>query len=351
LGYVLTSIFCVYAHFYTLLLIGTQVLAVWLAQPDTFLRDQHSRAAPGGQLIACSELRRAWILIGAAVLPLIVFIAKTGAGPIRWIHRPGLHDIAVFYEHLAGNGGWVLLAFYLAACAIAMVPWIKQIFSREGLAGGELWRVQFLLLWLLFPVILTSLLSLVRPIFLGRYFIFVLPPFVLLAAAGLRRLKKQWQLGAALALMLLFSVKGTLAYYDHDFDVERDGIGVASNYVLDHAQPGDAAIFYIPGTRVGYEFYRSLRGISGPGVIYPKHGDRLDYRDFTGKPTAEFLASIPREYQRVWVVLMNNVIADKSGVSHLDPTTLTLSGAIAESFPVMKQSEFPDVEVRLYSKH
>ena len=151
--------------------------------------------------------------------------------------------------------------------------------------------------------------------------------------------------------MLLFSVKGTLAYYDHDFDVERDGIGVASNYVLDHAQPGDAAIFYIPGTRVGYEFYRSLRGISGPGVIYPKHGDRLDYRDFTGKPTAEFLASIPREYQRVWVVLMNNVIADKDGVSHLDPTTLTLSGAMAESFPVMKQSEFPDVEVRLYSKH
>jgi hypothetical protein len=351
LGYVLTSIFCVYAHFYTLLLIGTQVLAVWLAQPGTFSRDEHSRAAPGGQLIACSELRRAWILIGAAVLPLIVFIAKTGAGPIRWIPRPGLRDIAVFYEHLAGNGGWVLLAFYLAACAIAMVPWIKQIFSRERLAGGELWRVRFLLLWLLFPVILTSLLSLVRPIFLGRYFIFVLPPFILLAAAGLGRLKKRWQLGVTLALMLLFSVKGTLAYYDHDFDVERDGIGVASNYVLDHAQPGDAAIFYIPGTRVGYEFYRSLRGISGPGVIYPKHGDRLDYRDFTGKPTAEFLASIPREYQRVWVVLMNNVIADKSGVSHLDPTTLTLSGAMAESFPVMKQSEFPDVEVRLYSKH
>lgn len=355
-GYVFTGIFCVYAHFYGLLLIGTQALAVWTAQPGTFSRDQHSRAAPGRQPMTAvptcmQRLRRAWIWIGAAVLPLVIFIAKTGAGPIRWIQRPGLRDIAVFYERLAGNGGWVLLALYLGACAVSVLPFINQIFTREGLAGGELWRVRFLLLWLLFPVILTSLLSLARPVFLGRYFIFVLPPFVLLAAEGLRRLRKQWQTGVALALMLLFSVKGTLAYYDHDFDVERDGIGVASNYVLDHAQPGDAAIFYIPGTRVGYEFYRSLHGVSGPEIIYPKHGDCLDYRDFTGKPTAEFLRSIPREYERVWVVLMNNVTTDKGGVSHLDPTTLTLSRAMAESFPVMKQWEFPDVEVRLYSKH
>jgi len=148
-------------------------------------------------------------------------------------------------------------------------------------------------------------------------------------------------------------VKGTLAYYDHDFDLERDALGAASNYVLDHAQSGDAAIFYIPGTRVGYEFYRSLRGVPGPEIIYPKHGDRLDYRDFTGKPTPEFLESIPREYERVWVMLMNNVTTDKGGLSHPDPTTLMLNGTMAQSFPSssMRQWEFPSVTVRLYSKH
>ena len=356
LGYVVASIFCVYAHFYALLLIGTQALVVWLAQPDTFSRDQHRRAALGGQPMAavptCMQtLRRAWIWIGAAVLPLIIFITKTGAGPIRWIQRPGLRDIAVFYERLAGNGGWVLLALYAVACAISVAPFINQIFTRKGLAGGELWRVRFLLLWLLFPVIVILLLSLARPVFLARYFIFCLPPFILLAAAGLGGLPKQWQLGVALSVMLFFSVKGTLAYYDHDFDLERDAIGAASNYVLDHAQSGDAAILYIPGTRVGYEFYRSLRGVLGPEIIYPKHGDRLEYRDFTGKPTTEFLVSIPREYKRVWVVLMNNVTTDKGGASHPDATTLMLSNTMAQSFPFMQQWEFPDVEVRLYSKH
>jgi hypothetical protein len=345
LGYILTSIFCVYGHFYALLLIGTQTVALGMSGKHSPAK---GRSAEVGSL---RELRRGWIWICVAVLPVVIFIAKTGAGPIRWIHRPGIRDLTVFYERLAGNGGWVLLALYLAACTVAVVPFINQIFTRESETCGELWRVQFLLLWLLFPVILAALLSLARPIFLARYFIFCLPPFILLAAAGLGRLKKPWQMGALLAVMLLLSVKGTLAYYDHDFDLERDAIGAASNYLLDHAQPSDAAIFYIPGTRVGYEFYQSLRGVPGPEIIYPKHGDRLEYRDFTGKPTAEFLGSIPRQYERVWVVLMNNVATDKGGISRPDATTLMLSDVMTQSFPSMQQWEFPDVEVRLYSKH
>lgn len=356
LGYALTSALAVYAHFYALLLIATQVLALWLAGRDSASPGQDRAFSPSSR-----AMRRAWIWIGIAVSPLVIFIAKTGAGPIRWIQRPGLRDVVVCYERLAGNGGWPLLALYGAACATAVAPFGRKLFSRAGAAGGEIWRVRFLLLWALVPVVLTALLSLARPLFLPRYFIFCLPPIVVLAGAGIALLKKPWQLGMALAVMLLFSVKGTLAYYDHDFDLDRDGIGAASNYVLDHAQPGDAVLFHIANARAGFEFYRSLREgendrgnprpASGPETIYPRQGDRLDYRDFTGKPTAEFLHSIPPRYDRVWVVLMNNVLSDKSGASHADPTTLMLSEVMEESFPAMQQWEFPDVEVRMYSQH
>jgi hypothetical protein len=227
---------------------------------------------------------------------------------------------------------------------------MSRVFSRTDEAGGVVWRVRFLLLWLFFPVFLTVLLSLARPVFLARYFIFCLPALLLLAADGLARLSKQWQLALAVAVMMLISLKGTLAYGDHDFDVDRDGIGAASNYVLDHAQPGDAILFHIAGTRVGYEFYRSLRGDAGPEIIFPRHGERLEYRDFTGKPTPDFLKSIPRQYGRVWVVLMNNVSISKDGEPHPDPTTLVLSDIMAGSFPGIQQWEFPDVEVQLYSR-
>ena len=103
-GYVVVSILAVYAHFYALLLIVVHWLALhWLA-----LHWLGSDGYGAGKTVS-GQLRRAWVAIGVAVLPLLVFAAKTGAGPIRWIQRPGLRDVLEFYEHLAGGSNWVLL--------------------------------------------------------------------------------------------------------------------------------------------------------------------------------------------------------------------------------------------------
>jgi hypothetical protein len=144
--------------------------------------------------------------------------------------------------------------------------------------------------------------------------------------------------------------------YGNDFDKERDASGQASNFILDNGAPGDAIIFHIAETRVPYEFFRSIRAGEntaspkfaakiGPEILFPRHAQGLDYRDFTGKPTAEFVTRIPAEYPRVWVMLMNNRPADKP-----DPTTLMLSQILPQSFPVMNSWQFNRVEVRLYRK-
>lgn len=338
LGYVLTSIFAVYAHFYALLLIVAQGLAVRLL--DGGGEAKRSQAA--------AQVRRTWIWIGVCVLPLLIFVGKTGAGPIRWIQRPGPRDLLDYFEYMAGNYGWGLLLPFVVACSVAVIPVKQSLFRRTS--NWETWRVQFLLIWLLFPVALTVLLSLARPVFLARYLIFCLPALVILAAAGLARLAG-WRVAAALAALLVLSLQGTLSYYDHDFDLERDGSGAASNYVLDHAEPGDAVIFHIASTRAAYEFYRSLRtgGAAdsrlGAEIIYPRNADRLDYRDFTGKPTDEFLRATSIRYKRVWVVLMNNRTS-----SGPDASTVGLTQILGESFPGRQQWQFPRAEVRLYSR-
>ncbi|MHB8214809.1 MAG: glycosyltransferase family 39 protein [Candidatus Sulfotelmatobacter sp.] len=340
-GYVLASALAVYAHFYALLLIAAQ----WFSA-----RGLGERNNSGARVTIPSDLRRAWVGIGVAVLPLLAFVGKTGAGPIRWIARPGFHDVLDYWEHLAGNDGWPLLLLYASACLAAMMP-LRGRLLRRG-TGWDVWRLQFLLTWLLFPVALTLLLSLARPIFLGRYFIFCLPALIILAAAGLANLRKSWMAAACLAAMLLFSLQGTFSYYDHDFDLERDGSEAAASYIYDHAQAGDAILFHIAEGRIPYEFFGSLRAggsasgpASGPEIMFPRHGDRLDYRDVTGKPNEDFLRSVPSQHARVWVVLMSN-----GAPGHPDATTMLLDQTLGESFPQMKALPFPQVEVRLYSK-
>jgi hypothetical protein len=217
----------------------------------------------------------------------------------------------------------------------------------------ETWRAQFLLVWLFFPVVLTVLLSFARPMFLGRYMIFCLPALLILVAAGLARLRRSWMLGAALAGILLLCLQGTFFVYGHDFDDERDASGAATDFILDHSQPGDAIVFHIAATRVAYECFRALRaeektagpGFTGPEILFPSHGERLDYRDFTGKPTSELLGGTESGHSRVWIMLMNNGSEEKP-----DPTTVMLTKDLPESFPKMLRWRFTKVEVRLYSR-
>ena len=346
-GYVLVSILAVYAHFYALLLLAAHWLTMrWLGS------DEGCTERSGAKLSA--QLRRVWITIGVAVLPLLVFVAKTGAGPIRWIQRPGFRDLFEFFEHLAGANGWPLLALCSVACVVAVWPLGKSLWTRGQ--AWEVWRCQFLLLWLVFPVLLTVLLSFARPVFLSRYMIFCLPALLILVAAGLARLRQSWLLTVALTGILLLCMQGVLFVYGNDFDTERDASGAAAGFILDHAQPGDAVVFHIAATRIPYEFVRSLRSGQntasamftaqlGPEILFPDHGAGLDYGDFTGKPTADFLRAAMQSHPRVWVMLMNNGPAESP-----DATTVMLTKLLPEAFPKMKSWHFAKVEVRLYSE-
>jgi mannosyltransferase len=346
-GYIVCSILAVYAHFYALLLVLAHCLTLrWFGSPRPN-GDQRNAARS-------SEMQRAWTIIGIAVLPLLIFVAKTGAGPIRWIPRATRHDLLVFYENFCGSNRWPLGAVFAVACLAAVVPVAKQLFARDH--SWETWRCQFLLVWLLFPIVLTVLLSFARPVFLARYMIFCLPALVILVAAGLARLRQSWLLAVVLTGILFLSSQGIFFVYGHDFDTERDASGAASNFILDHTEPGDGVVFHIPATRVAYEFFRSVRAgentaspackVSlGPEILFPHHATGLDYRDFTGKPTADFLQTLAIGHPRVWVMLMNN-----GSPASPDPTTVMLTKALSESFPKVQTWQLARVEVRLYSK-
>ena len=335
IGHIVASSLSVYAHLYAVLLIVTQWLSLRFADCKDLNKEK-----------ILPLMNKNWRWIAVLVLPALLFVATTGAGPISWIKRPGFKDLYEYYEHMTGNGGLLLLLVYLVACGAALVQISGRLFKR-GLSWGT-WRYQFLLFWLIFPAVFTVVISIARPTFLARYLVFCLPALILLAAVGLARLSKSWLLAPVLLLFVALSMKGTFSYYDHDFDLHRDDWRAASYYILDHAHPGDVIIFHIAMGRMPYEFYKSVYpgASAGPTVIYPMHSNRFHYRDFMGKPAAEFLRTVPSEYGRVWIVLKNNEAWNEGP----DPTTALIDSLFGQSYPHLDRETFPWVEVRLYSK-
>lgn len=343
IAYIGFSVFAVYAHFYALLLIAAQWLVLRLDGAPVALSDESRKEI-------ARQLRRCWIAIAIAVLPLLVFVAKTGAGPIKWIQWPGLSGLWEFATYFSDG----IPLVYFAACILALLPLRKNLpFCRSDWPS---WRLHFLTIWLLFPIGLTVLLSFVRPVFLPRYMIFCLPALLILTAVGLTSLRTPWLSAAVVGAVLLLSAHYVPFVYSHDFDDERDASGAATDFILDHSVPGDGVIFHIAATRVPYEFFRSLRagqdtaspaftGQLGPEILFPYHGVGLDYRDFTGKPTAGLVREAAASHPHVWVMLMNNAPAGKE-----DPTTQMLTQVLPETFPKMQAWKFARVEVRLYSR-
>jgi mannosyltransferase len=346
-AYVVCSILAMYAHFYALLLLAAHWIALRaLRGPRTDDR-KTGTSAPGSD-----ELSRAWRIISMSALPLLIFVAKTGAGPIRWIPRPGLSDLGRFAISFT-NG---LPLIYGCACLVSLIPVRKNVLSRGQ--GWEGWCTQFLFVWLLFPTLLTVALSFARPVFLPRYMIFCLPALVILVAAGLVSIRPAWLSVPLTFLVLLLSTYSVHLVYNHDFDDERDAAGAATDFILDHTQPGDAIVLHIAEARVPYEFFRSLRagenssgaGFTkqlGPEILFPHSGAGLNYHDFTGKPTAESLRVGAAAHARLWVMLMYN----ETAASQPDLTTEQMDRVLAREFSHMQRWEFPRVEVRLYEKN
>jgi mannosyltransferase len=337
-SYILMSTLAAYAHFYALLLIAAQ----WLAFRWLGFDGEDSRL----------RLRRARMIILAAVSPLLIFVIKTGTRPILWIPRPSVHDLFEFFEHLAGGTNWVLPVLYVVAGILAIVPLGSAWWRRRQ--GWDTWRTQFLVIWIVSPFLLTALLSFGLPVFLPRYLIFCLPALVILGAAGIANVSNSWLRSGALGALLLASLPGIFFVYNYDFDQERDASGAATNFILDHSRPGDGIVLHFSLARAPYEFFRSRRAREsssassepslGPEILYPRHADGLDYHDFRGVPTAELLRKVVPGHARLWVMLMYTEQAGKT-----DPATEMLTRVLPEFYPRVQRWQFPKVEVRLYS--
>ncbi len=320
-GYLATASLAVYAQFFAILVVGAHATALWFS--------------PAGKE-AQNNFRHSLRHIGLYTLPIWVFIATTGAGPLRWIRRPGLSDLYRFLLALTGNGGNPLLLLVLACCALLLWPAVGEWRrNRRSLAA---WRYVLVLAWAVVPTLATLAGSQLLPAFQSRYLIISLPAVVLAAAAGIAQLRRGWMIAGLTALMAWFSLAGVRSYYRADFDLAREDWRDATRYILDRSQPGDALIFSESESRMPFEYYRGRepQGGRAPRVLFPWHGERLTYRDFMGSASPAMLRELPQQCRRLWVVSRN-------------PQPFTPPQLAGAGLATVEVAHFPRVEITLLS--
>jgi mannosyltransferase len=325
-AYIIFSALAVYAHFYSLLLLVAQ----WLSLH--YLKFPLSVGQPA------AAWKKTWKILAICIAPVLLFVATTGAGPLRWIPRPGVKDLWNFGLLLSGHDGLVLLLLCAFLALFGAAPALRKSFADAP------WTIQFLLLWLAFPILFVLALSIFRPLFLPRYFIFCLPALLLLMAAGLGRIRSPWLRAPLLILCLALSLRGTCNYYSRDFDNERDDWRSASQYVMQHTQPGDALLFHVPMGRMPYEYYLSLnKRPTVPAVLYPYHGPHITFLDFVEKPDYARISRELPQYRRVWVVTSH-----AETPTGLDRVATLLTSLASTNRSPMQHITFNGIDVFLY---
>ena len=130
-----------------------------------------------------------------------MLLRPAGGKGSEGVLREGVGDVA----------GGELVSLVLFALAGTVVVGFVRSFTRDWRTRAQ-WTDGLGLLWLVMPFVLSAVVStVVKPIFLSRYMIVVVPAVALVAAVGLTRLRVRRLAIAALSVLVIGSLVTILA--------------------------------------------------------------------------------------------------------------------------------------------
>ena len=233
-AYAVVMSLAIYAHLFAALFAGAHAVSLVCVRP------------------AVASWRRALLAFGAIgilVAPLVpvVFTVKHAG----WVAPATYRTLMRTAGELTGYGGWPLIAAYAVLCVVALAAHVRVRPSHDQ--ATDRWQHSFVLIWLVLPIVVALLFSvLVRPIFLGRYLIGVLPALALLAAAGVWTFRSRVLRIAAVAVLVLLSARGLAGWYG---GMPKEDWRAATSYVLARARPGDHVAFHPSYVRTAFDYY------------------------------------------------------------------------------------------------
>jgi mannosyltransferase len=255
----------------------------------------------------------AWCVCGASWIPLAVLAIRRGSGQLFWIPRPNVSGARQIVQALASAGfesdfhattvGWVLVGI-TAALVIGAAGLVAARLTRAA-EDEAVWGPVLILSWLVVPVVLVLLESLVgQSLFTPRNLLLCLPAVALLLGwaafnCGARPLLAWSAIAAVVALRAL-----TLA---PAYGTSPEDWRTATASVLARAHAGDCIAFYPLDSRMPFDYYvrRDLPASgAAPRPVLPA-APWLTVRPYVERYAtlpADQIARLPATCPRLWLV-------------------------------------------------
>jgi mannosyltransferase len=211
------------------------------------------------QLVALAWRRDAWRRVASALaacavcwIPLAVLAASRGGGQLFWIPRPSLTNEKQVILALTSAGFEPNFPTTWAATALAIVTIALLLLALARIARAPNWGALLAASWLVVPLILMWLESLVgQSIFTARNLLVSLPAVALVLGWLLARTRLGWVvLGVVLALRVV-----TL---EPSYGVSPEDWRAATAYVRASQRPGDCVAFYPRDASMPFAYYAGL---------------------------------------------------------------------------------------------
>jgi mannosyltransferase len=337
--YTLTAVLAVYSHAFAVFALAAHWASLILLP---------RRDVPWKALLTSSAV------IALLVLPFGVMLVAGDQGQVSWIPRPTLASLPGTLGKLTGANDSVAPL----TRRLLLLPSIVLMTGALGLAAGSwrlhkasvnAWRYGFPVVWLFLPLLLAYAVSLVKPILMPRYLIICVPPLVLLLGAAVCHIRSPWVLAGSLAIVVASTA--TEAAYYYQYNQKEDWRG-ATRYILSHARPGDAVVFYAVG-KSAFDYYREQSRAPQAGIALAEYALPRDAAVLSARHQFDLGFLRVLRHSRVWLVLDHDrtLLRTTNGTISREPLAQALQQALAHGHVLLIREGFHgDISVLLYTR-
>jgi mannosyltransferase len=302
-----------YCHFFGLLVPAAQAISLVALPKGRRPRMQSAVAAA---------------IIAAAAVPVLWMVHIQDIRHIEWVKRPSWLELYHLGAYLAADSGKAVGAVLLLVDLVLLAMFLQVLKASWHNREQDLrcWRYALIASCLFSPILISLLVSTVRPIFYHRFLVIGLPAWVLMCAVGAEEVRSRTWRGVAIAGVCGLSLVSAVILYSRG---QEDWRGV-TGYLVAQAHPEDRVLYYQGVGYFGAEHYRDwLPFGSAPrplGVrVEPADGDWE--KEIKGAP-------------RVWLVLYRANLDD--------PVARTIDAELRNRYKVQQQVPFRAVTVIEY---